>query len=287
MIMLLVRDRIMREALKNGMFRQEWFLAATDRAYIRPSSLRTSEFDRSDMLARMHSLKLQTDDMAGMAMSAHQNKLQQDSHTATYRQHSETAKLENADKSKNSGRDYGEELKNKLRTQIFETTKYPSDSDLIKIRKHMFTEGKPFTPRTLKTNMSSKLVQQGCYNPPKRKSKNPREKARRMENTLDGNTTKSLGDTTGFNDTLLTDTMRSYDGRAQSAPSGVPLLDISLDTDNLRWLKEQSRIIEAKQVPVQLTASEPAVVSEEKRRNVSPTGPQYQSVPQKHHISAR
>lgn len=279
----------MRDALKDGILKQEWFMGTmTDRVNIRSSSLRTSEFDRSDMVARMQGLKLQNDDVDGMAMSAHRNKLQQDSHSATYRQHSETAKLENTGKSRNSGQEYGEEFQNKMRTQIFEATKYASDSDLIDTHKKMFTEGKPFTPRTLKTNMSSKLAQQGYYNPPKRKSKNPREKVRKMENTFDGyTTTKSLGDTTGLNDTFLTDTMRSYDGRAHSAPSGVPPLNISLDTDNLLWLKEQSRISEAKQVQVQRTASEPSVVSQETRQNLSPSSPQHLSVPQIRQISVR
>lgn len=277
-----MRDRILRDALKDDVLRRDWFMA--DRRNVRSSSLRTSDFDRSDMLARMQQHNDVTD---SVAMSAHQIKVQQDRHAATYRQQSETAKLENAGKSRNSGREYGDELKNKLRSQILETTRYASESDLIEMRKHMFTEGKPFTPRMLKTNMSSKLAQQGYYNPPKRKSKNPREKVGRMENTLDGNTTKSLGDTTGLNDTMLTDTMRSYDGRAHSAPSGVPPLNISLDTDNLLWLKEQSRISEVKKVQVQLTASEPLVISKEARQNASPSRMQYQSYPsQKRHISA-
>jgi hypothetical protein len=55
------------------------------------------------------------------------------------------------------------------------------NSDLLQKRSHVFTEEKPFTPRTLKTkNRSSKLSEYKYYTPPpqKRSTKKPEEEPR-------------------------------------------------------------------------------------------------------------
>lgn len=41
-------------------------------------------------------------------------------------------------------------------------------TDVLDIHRDKFTSPKPFSPRTMKSNVSSKLISLRCYNPPKR-----------------------------------------------------------------------------------------------------------------------
>ncbi|GAA48932.1 spermatogenesis-associated protein 7-like [Clonorchis sinensis] len=53
--------------------------------------------------------------------------------------------------------------------------------DLLQIHKHRFTEEKPFSPRTIRSNASSKLRGLRCYNPPVRTSRVKAASAEQLE----------------------------------------------------------------------------------------------------------
>ncbi|TGZ70881.1 hypothetical protein CRM22_002951 [Opisthorchis felineus] len=53
--------------------------------------------------------------------------------------------------------------------------------DLLQIHKHRFTEEKPFSPRTIRSNASSKLRGLPCYNPPVRTSRIKAASAEQLE----------------------------------------------------------------------------------------------------------
>lgn len=133
------------------------------------------------------------------------------------------------------------------------------DGDILEKRSQVFTEQKPFTPRTLKTDRKSRLSQYKYYNklPPKetkgRKQEavqeqtvekkteetvtesRPKPKPRnRLDQTREGPVTMN---------SLMFETLHSrdfskYDKEEQN--SDIPKLDISMDTDHLKWIKEQA-----------------------------------------------
>lgn len=113
----------------------------------------------------------------------------------------------------------------------------PRNGDLLEKQAHKFTKEKPFMPRTLKTNCTSKLTEFKYYNPPPKKTpaKSSGDATRRGAGMQRSETpmTDSVD--------LMNETLMSRDV-ARAAPSGIPPLDISLDADHLLWLKEQSKI---------------------------------------------
>ena len=128
------------------------------------------------------------------------------------------------------------------------------DSDLLQKRSHVFTEEKPFTPRTLKTkNRSSKLSEYKYYTPPpqKRSTKKPEEEPRVQQ------TNKQIAPTpkprprhsdkspqrvdASMSETLMFESLQSRDfSRFEDKDEVVPKLDISLDKDHMNWLQEQA-----------------------------------------------
>ena len=129
------------------------------------------------------------------------------------------------------------------------TTQGARGGDVLEAYTEKFTERKPFTPKTLKTNSKSKLLQFKYYNRP------PPAPRRISENDDEGkNTCRSspgLSRTLHFGKggpvpkmTSESDLMHlTLQSRAepQTTPSGVPPLNISLDPDHINWLQEQSR----------------------------------------------
>ncbi|XP_053408721.1 spermatogenesis-associated protein 7 homolog isoform X2 [Mercenaria mercenaria] len=135
------------------------------------------------------------------------------------------------------------------------------DGDILEKRSQVFTEQKPFTPRTLKTDRKSRLSQYKYYNklPPKEaKSKSredapeqttekkqvepttetrPQPKPRniRLDRTREGPVTMN---------SLMFETLHSRDFSKYDDKNGqnsdIPKLDISMDTDHLKWIKEQA-----------------------------------------------
>ena len=113
----------------------------------------------------------------------------------------------------------------------------PRGGDLLEKQAHKFTEEKPFMPRTLKTNCTSKLTEFKYYNPPPKRyvAKSWKDAARESAGMLRSETpmTESVD--------LMHETLMSRDA-ARAPPSDIPPLDISLDADHMMWLKEQSKM---------------------------------------------
>ncbi|XP_052273057.1 spermatogenesis-associated protein 7 homolog isoform X2 [Dreissena polymorpha] len=143
------------------------------------------------------------------------------------------------------------------RTMVQVAKKGTYDGDVLDKRSHVFTEGKPFTPRTLKTDRKSRLSQYKYYNklPPKSNSTSakqeleadqeeeqpvaPEEKIRpqpkprqqRLDQTREGPVTMN---------SLMFETLHSRDFKREEPNPDIPKLDISMDTDHLKWVKEQA-----------------------------------------------
>jgi hypothetical protein len=129
------------------------------------------------------------------------------------------------------------------------------ENDLIERHRNLFkAEEKPFTPRMLHNNrQASRLSTMSCYCPPRRLRSNARsseadgpngnDDGRLASNTVVASNGSRQGTGAGLSDTLVNDTLRSVDGRySQATPTGVPPLNISLDADNIRWLKELHQV---------------------------------------------
>ncbi|KAK3580398.1 hypothetical protein CHS0354_001518 [Potamilus streckersoni] len=142
------------------------------------------------------------------------------------------------------------------------------DGDVLDKRAHVFTEEKPFTPRTLKNDRVSRLSQYKYYTPPKKKSLKPEasgppqtslreENEKVYEDEFEGKEEnypkpkprqRNLKSGATPNDIPITDTsltfetLRSRDFSKFDANKEqmVPPLDISLDTDHMKWLKDQA-----------------------------------------------
>ncbi|XP_063428727.1 spermatogenesis-associated protein 7 homolog isoform X4 [Mytilus trossulus] len=125
------------------------------------------------------------------------------------------------------------------------------DGDLIEKRSQMFTEEKPFTPRTLKTkNRSSRLSEYKYYTPP------PQKRSGKKQEEEDHETKKKETPApkprprqsakspqrvdASMTDTLMFESLQSRDfSRFKDKEELVPKLDISLDKDHMNWLQEQ------------------------------------------------
>lgn len=123
------------------------------------------------------------------------------------------------------------------------------DGDVIEKHNHVFTQPeKPFTPRVLKSNRVSRIAQSKYYTAPPQKretdestnakeatSPKPKPRAKpRMNAGMD-----KSGEMT---DTLMFESLQSRDFSKYSddREQVVPRLDISLDKDNMNWIKEQA-----------------------------------------------
>lgn len=129
------------------------------------------------------------------------------------------------------------------------------DGDLLEKRSHVFTEEKPFTPRTLKTkNRTSRLSEYKYYTPPPQKRSGRKLKE---DETQSEDTRKKEAPTpkprprqsdkspqrvdASMTDTLMFESLQSRDfSRFEDKEGLVPKLDISLDKDHMNWLQEQA-----------------------------------------------
>lgn len=115
-------------------------------------------------------------------------------------------------------------------------TATPRSGDLLETKSHKYTEQKPFTPRTLKTKHSSKLSQFKYYTPAKKK---PVQSESGPTKVLVSRSETPATDTSM--DIMMNETLMSRDFNRTRPKNGVPPLDISLDADHVKWLKEQTR----------------------------------------------
>ena len=122
-------------------------------------------------------------------------------------------------------------------------------ADILESHTERFTERKPFTPKTLKTNSKSKLLEFKYYNrpPPKKdighviKDELNRTNLSRgaLGRTMHYPRNKPIPKMTTESE-LMNETLQSR-ADPQVTPTGVPPLNISLDADHINWLQEQSR----------------------------------------------
>ena len=133
----------------------------------------------------------------------------------------------------------------------------PRSNDVLDQNAYKFTDEKPFQPRTLITNRKSKLSDFKYYTPPKRKGGSAA--AASHGDDVDGHATlrpdtahsaqagslrASIKSRPGTANTMnstdwMNETIISRDHTQRDTPQGVPALDISLDQDHIKWLKEQ------------------------------------------------
>ncbi len=144
---------------------------------------------------------------------------------------------------------FDETGKGNLTKRSARSGKIASGGDVLDYHSEKFTERKPFTPKTLKTNSKSKLVQFKYYNRPPtiKKERNP---VIEEADEKDTRSIPSLGQTMRFSggrriprmttdSDIFNETLQSR-AEQQVTPSGVPPLAISLDPDHINWLQEQS-----------------------------------------------
>ncbi|KAK2169654.1 hypothetical protein LSH36_8g10012 [Paralvinella palmiformis] len=274
------RDQVRREAIKNEYKRRNQWL--TTNVTNRPPT-RGSEQDRDDMMVMMEELsgyddddldcidatpfvcssestskvnKLTSDDLnfvnqmvtdnAQSPSKYHSNKVMK-----SYIPAANTKPCPKQSHAKTNGHvtSCGGPIAQHIRIQL--------PVDIIDKQAHHFTEEKPFTPRMLKSKpeVQSKLRTFKYYNPPKRSTKGPQSslvpKAGSVRGSIRGGSLMSRPETP-FSDSidLMNETLMSRDLNQNEKPSGVPSLDISLDADHIRyvresmqkgWIKEQSR----------------------------------------------
>lgn len=125
------------------------------------------------------------------------------------------------------------------------------DGDVIDKHNHVFTQPeKPFTPRLLKSNRVSRIAQSKYYTaPPQKRETNESTNAKEVETTSSHPKPKAkprknapLDKSGEMTDTLMFESLQSRDFSRYSdeREQVVPRLDISLDKDNMNWIKEQA-----------------------------------------------
>ena len=138
---------------------------------------------------------------------------------------------------------------NMTRRAGLNTMQVTRSGDVLESHTQKFTERKPFTPKTLKTNSKSKLLEFKYYNrpPPKKNVDCDTEDDLNRTNASHG----ALGRTMHYprnksipkmttESELMNETLQSR-ADPQVTPTGVPPLNISLDADHMNWLQEQSK----------------------------------------------
>lgn len=125
------------------------------------------------------------------------------------------------------------------------------DGDVIDKHNHVFTQPeKPFTPRLLKSNRVSRIAQSKYYtSPPQKRETSETTNTKTVESTTPTSKPRAkprrnapLDKSGEMTDTLMFESLQSRDFSRYSDEKEqvVPRLDISLDKDNMNWIKEQA-----------------------------------------------
>jgi len=112
------------------------------------------------------------------------------------------------------------------------------DNDLLQRHRHWFRKERPFTPRTLQSSQVSRLSSMGsCYRNPRR------NRSRADSQDLAGDDAEQAGrpgTNAAMSDTITYETLRSRPDHRHQTPDDVPPLGISLDPDQVKYLKQMS-----------------------------------------------
>jgi len=116
------------------------------------------------------------------------------------------------------------------------------DNDLLERHRRWFRKERLFTPRTLQSSQVSRLsAMSSCYRNPRRNRSRVGSQDHVDNNIEQADQSDSPAGTSGaMSDNFAYDTLRSRPGRRHEAPNEVPPLGISLDPDQINYLKQQS-----------------------------------------------
>ena len=121
------------------------------------------------------------------------------------------------------------------------------DNDLLERHRRWFRKERPFTPRTLQSSQVSRLsTMSSCY-------RNPCRNRSQVDSCDPGDddvehTDSRPGTSGAMSDNFTYDTLRNRPGRRHETPNKVPPLGITLDTDQMKYLKQQSHRQESETV---------------------------------------
>ena len=124
------------------------------------------------------------------------------------------------------------------------------DNDLLQRHRRWFRKERPFTPRTLQSSQVSRLsAMSSCYRNPRRDHSRVDSEDAAEDDVEQGHECGSRPGTSGtMTDSFTYDTLRSRPGRQRQTPTEVPPLGISLDADQMKYLKQMSHREESETV---------------------------------------
>ena len=114
------------------------------------------------------------------------------------------------------------------------------NNDLLQRHRSWFRKERPFTPRTLQSTQTSRLSSMsGCYRSPRR------SRARADSQDLDEAEPDQTGSCPGagktLSDSITFETLGGRPSQRRETPAEVPPLGISLDADQMKYMKQQSQ----------------------------------------------
>ena len=115
------------------------------------------------------------------------------------------------------------------------------DNDLLERHRQWFCKEQLFTPRTLQSSQVSRLsAMSTCYRNPRRNRSRVASQDHADNCNQSNQSDSPPGTSQAMSDKFAYDTLRSRPGRRHEAPNEVPPLGISLDPDQIKYLKQHS-----------------------------------------------